>query len=109
PDLRPEMTARVDLLIAQRRGVLLVPLNAIFERNGLPVAHVVRPFGFETRQIRLGPTGETEAEVVAGLSAGDRVRLVDAPNANAAPPAETGGMGPLASPAGGLVPSGTAI
>lgn len=79
-DLRPEMTARVDILVGERSGVLLVPINAIFEREGLPVAHVVRRFATDTRRVRLGETGETQAEVVEGLAEGERVALVDAPD-----------------------------
>lgn len=104
-DLRPEMTARVDILVGERSDVLLVPLNAIFERAGLPVAHVIRRFGTDTRRVRLGETGETQAEVVEGLAEGDRVALLDAPDSNvpaaAAPPVK--GLAPQGSPTAGAI------
>jgi HlyD family secretion protein len=103
-DLRPEMTARVDILVGERSGVLLVPLNAIFEREGLPVAHVVRRFGTDTRRVRLGETGATQAEVVEGLAEGDRVALLDAPDSTvptAPPPVK--GLVPQGSPAAGAI------
>ena len=37
-DLRPEMTARVDIVIAERDDVLLLPVNAVFETEGTTVA-----------------------------------------------------------------------
>jgi len=41
PDLRPEMTARADIVLGDRPGVLLVPVNAVFERQGVLVCHVL--------------------------------------------------------------------
>jgi multidrug efflux pump subunit AcrA (membrane-fusion protein) len=88
-DLRPEMTARVDIVVSERQGVLLVPVNAVFERHGLPVCHVLRPLGTETRQVQLGETDDVMAEVVAGLQEGDRVVLSDVTAGQVAPTAVT--------------------
>jgi multidrug resistance efflux pump len=76
-DLRPEMTARADVLVSERKDVLLVPVNAVFERQGILVCHVLRAFGSDTRQVDLGETDDVFAEVRAGLRAGDRVMLTD--------------------------------
>ena len=76
-DVRPEMTARVEILLGERAGVLLLPVNGVFTRDGVQVAHVLGRFGIETRQVQLGETGETLVEVAAGLSEGDRVALTD--------------------------------
>ena len=91
-DLRPEMTARVDILVGERKDVLLVPVNAVFERQGITVCHVFRAFRVETRQVELGETDDVFAEVRAGLRDGDRVALADvstgqpqAPGAAASP------------------------
>jgi len=83
PDLRPEMTARVDILVAERQDVLLVPVNALFNRRGATVAHVIHPWGLETREVRTGESNEEEVEVLAALRVGDRVSLVDVPPAGA--------------------------
>jgi len=92
-DLRPEMTARVDILVGERTDVLLVPVNAVFERQGTTVCHLVRAFRTETRPVELGESDDTFAEVRAGLRDGDRVSLADVstgsapgPAASAAPP-----------------------
>jgi multidrug efflux pump subunit AcrA (membrane-fusion protein) len=104
-DLRPEMTARVDVLVGERKDALLMPVNAVFDRQGVLVAHRVGLLGVETRQIELGDANELEVEVKAGLAEGDRVALTDlggaAPAAGAPAPAqpsagsagEAGGLG----------------
>lgn len=86
-ELKPEMTARVDILLGVREGVLVAPVNAVFERNGQAVCHVVHTFHVETRAVQLGDTNETFVEIIAGLREGERVALTD-----------------LASPADGVAP-----
>jgi multidrug efflux pump subunit AcrA (membrane-fusion protein) len=76
-DLRPEMTARVDVSLGERPDVLLIPVNAVFERDGVTVAHVVRSLGADTRAVQLGESDDAVVEVVAGLEEGERVALSD--------------------------------
>jgi multidrug resistance efflux pump len=90
-ELRPEMTARADILVGTRADVLLVPVNAIFDRQGTYVAHVVSRFGVETRPVDIGETNDVVVEVVSGLREGDQVMLTDpgksaASDGAAAPP-----------------------
>jgi HlyD family secretion protein len=93
-DLRPEMTARVDVLVGERTGVLLVPVNAVFDRQGVTVCHVLRSFRVETRPVELGDTDDVLAEVRAGLQEGERVAIHDILTGQApAAPAATGSMG----------------
>jgi multidrug resistance efflux pump len=75
-ELRPEMSARVDILAGERRNVLLLPINAVFEKEGVLVAYVVKTFGIEARQIAAGESNELEVEIVAGLREGERVTLL---------------------------------
>jgi HlyD family secretion protein len=88
-DLRPEMTARADIVVGTRPDVLLVPVNAIFERQGRFVAHVVGPQGTETREVDLGESNDVLVEVTTGLHEGEQVALTDrdtvTPDAAAAP------------------------
>jgi hypothetical protein len=93
--LKPEMTARVDVQIGERRGVLVIPPNAVFEQQGVPAVHVVRAFDLQTRMVQLGESTGTAVEVVAGLQEGERVLLTDVPRA----PALTGIGGAPAAPA----------
>lgn len=88
-ELRPEMTARVDILLGERSGVLLLPVNAVFDRQGLFVCHVVGRFGIETRQVQLGESNDLVVEVVAGLRPGERVTLTDVKTSAPATPGST--------------------
>jgi hypothetical protein len=83
-DLRPEMTARADVVTGQRADVVVAPVNAVFDRNGSPVAHVVTRLGTETRRLQLGEASDTDVEIVDGLAPGERVALIDHGDAAAA-------------------------
>jgi multidrug efflux pump subunit AcrA (membrane-fusion protein) len=76
-DLRPEMTARADVVVGTKDGALLVPLNAVFDDHGTLVAHVVRPLGIETRAVEVGESNDLLVEVASGLKEGDQVMLTD--------------------------------
>ncbi|MGQ0733411.1 MAG: efflux RND transporter periplasmic adaptor subunit [Acidobacteriota bacterium] len=76
-DLRPEMTARADVVLGTRPDVLLVPVTAVFERAGTFVTYVVGARGLESRVVQLGASNDRMVEVVAGLSEHDRVSLVE--------------------------------
>jgi HlyD family secretion protein len=95
-ELRPEMTARVQVDVGTLANVLLVPVNAVFERQGLPVVHVMRTWGPETHPAQIGASSETLVEVLSGVSEGDQVALrdvVDSGNRQQGPAAS-----PVASP-----------
>ncbi len=87
-ELRPEMTARVDILVGERQDVVLLPVNAIFEDDGMTVVNVLRGGQVESRQVELGEQNQRFVEVVAGVAEGDRVMLVgDTPGAGDGPAA----------------------
>jgi HlyD family secretion protein len=89
-ELRPEMSARADIVVGTRSGALLLPITAIFERQGQLVAHVVRPYGIEVRPVDVGESSETLVEIVSGLTDGEQVMLTDAGHAVvSAPPSAT--------------------
>jgi multidrug resistance efflux pump len=107
-ELRPEMTARVDIQVGERSSVLLLPVNAIFERQGLPVVHVQRRFGIETRTVQIGQSSDTLVEVVAGVAEGERVALRDVLDSDVQPTAPAGGSA-LVPSAGSGAPIGNPI
>ena len=74
--LRPEMTARVDVLVGDRQDVVRVPINAVFESGGMTLVNVLSGRRVEPRQVELGEQNQRFVEVVAGVAAGDRVMLV---------------------------------
>jgi multidrug efflux pump subunit AcrA (membrane-fusion protein) len=77
PDLRPEMTARADIVTASRSNVLLAPVTAVFDDGGATVAHVVGRFGVETVPVVIGESDDAQVEIVQGVREGDRLMLVD--------------------------------
>ena len=90
PELRPEMTARADIIVLERRDVLLVPVTAIFTRGHELVAHVYRRGRVETRPVQLGESDGSQVEVIAGVAEGDSLMVV-APGSSAGPSAGVSG------------------
>ena len=72
--LKPEMTANVEIVAAERTGALLVPVGAITRRAGRHFATVEKADGtLEERPVRIGITDGTKTEVLDGLAEGERV------------------------------------
>ncbi|MCX7684177.1 MAG: efflux RND transporter periplasmic adaptor subunit [Acetobacteraceae bacterium] len=103
--LLPQMSAQVFFVRAEARDVVLVPLAALSgppRRQGgpPPTVQVQREDGtLETRAIRIGVTDRVNAEVLEGLSPGERVVLRTAPRPNAGRPPQGGP--PQGGPGGG--------
>jgi HlyD family secretion protein len=88
-ELRPEMSARADILVGTRENVLLVPVNAVFEQDGGFVVHRLTRGGVETLRGELGESNDQAVEVVSGVDEGARVLLSTPAAAAAPPPADT--------------------
>lgn len=75
-DVYPGMFARAHFAIGRAKK-LLVPVQSVVRRSEVTAAYVVdAKEGISFRQIRLGePAGEGLIEVLAGLSAGEKVAL----------------------------------
>lgn len=77
PDvMRSGMTATVEFVIAQRKGVLLLPVEAVTYRKGK--AWVVRAGGEEGsdpdyQELELGMSDGKKIEIISGLEEGDEV------------------------------------
>ena len=78
-DLRPEMTARVDIRVGERQDVVRLPVNALFERDGMIVVNTLRGGRVEVRQVELGVQNRQFVEIVAGVAEGDRVMVTGQP------------------------------
>ena len=89
-ELRPEMTARVDIRVGERQDVVRLPVNALFEHDGLTMVNVSRGGRIEVRQIEIGEQNQRFVEVLAGVAEGERVMLVGEPTGGDAPPATPG-------------------
>lgn len=89
PELRPEMTARADVVLLERQNVLLAPVTAIFSRGPGLVAYVSQRGRIDARSITIGESDGTHVEVVAGVAEGDLLMVVQ-PDASSKPPVDAG-------------------
>ena len=74
-ELRPEMTAHLEILVGTEEDVLLIPVTAVFQHEGLPAVRLLQRRGVAIRLVDLGDTDDIMVEVVAGLDDGDQVSL----------------------------------
>jgi multidrug efflux pump subunit AcrA (membrane-fusion protein) len=90
--IKPGMTASVDVVVAERKGVLRLPTSAVSPREGVATVSVLEPDGeTKTRTVRTGLKGDDDIEILDGLREGDRVVLQ--PSAAGRPPAPPAGGG----------------
>jgi hypothetical protein len=82
--MRPAMRFRGEVETGRIPGVLLVPRDVVFLRDGGPVVWARRLVGWREVPVTLGRRNRTQVEVVSGLSEGDRISPIDL----AAPPEE---------------------
>jgi len=75
-DLRPDMTARATIAVADRRQVLTVPISALTKRGDAWLVTVVSGWKTISREVTVGETNGFEAEILAGLREGEQVSLV---------------------------------
>ncbi|GEM_PF-2582962 len=73
--LRAGMTAAVDIVTTRRENALLLPREAVTSREGKPWALRMKDSKGERVALTTGLEGETEVEILSGLSEGDVVRL----------------------------------
>lgn len=72
-EVKPGMTAGVDIVVAEKENVLLVPNRAIRTEQGKRVVVVPSGEGTRTVEVEIGLRNEQVVEITSGLSEGDRV------------------------------------
>jgi HlyD family secretion protein len=97
------LTASADIAVADRQGVLVVPVEAVSTSGG---KNYVTLASGETAPVETGVSDETNIEIVSGVSDGDRVRIVRsgsaASDSASFPSFAGGGIGGMAIPSGGM-------
>ncbi len=73
--LRPEMTAHVQLVVAEREGALTAPRNALIRRDGRQFVMVERDGEWVEAGVRTGWRSENKVEILSGVSQGDVIEL----------------------------------
>ncbi len=79
-NLKPGMNAEAEIIVAELRDVLSVPIAAIFAEG--EATYCFRTDGngdYEQVKVKLGQTSETRAQILSGLSEGDVVLLSPPP------------------------------
>jgi HlyD family secretion protein len=69
--LRPGMSAKVEIIIAQLKNVLAVPIQCVSNRAGKKICYV----GKEERQVETGPYNDKFVQIREGLKEGEKVLL----------------------------------
>lgn len=71
--LRPLMTANVDILTDVLSDVIALPLEALRSNNGDDIVYVIVDGGRQPRKVRVGLRTESQAVIVHGLQEGETV------------------------------------
>ncbi len=78
PQLRPGMTARIEIVLARRADVIKAPIEAIFEEGEKRVAYVLAadPKSPPLKTfVKTGLKDEVEIEILSGLAVGEKLSL----------------------------------
>ncbi len=75
PSLRPGMTVEVDMISEVISGVLFVPVESLFVKEGGVFCRVKKAAGSEERRVTIGRSSSSYVEILEGLGEGDRVLL----------------------------------
>ncbi len=73
--LLPDLTASADVVVGEHDNGLLVPREAVREKDGKPVVYVKQGDTIAPREVEIGAYGTTEVSVVSGLAEGDQVAI----------------------------------
>ena len=73
--LKPGMSAEVEILAAERKGVLLVPQSLLREKDGESYLRVKRGMTFEPVEVKVGLITEESVEITAGVKEGEEILL----------------------------------
>ncbi len=75
PRLMPGMTMLVEIVVEQVEDVIHVPVEAVYNREGVKYCRVKELTGVQERKVVTGRTSKDYAEIVSGLNEGEKVLL----------------------------------
>lgn len=76
PQMKPGMTANNDIIIGSYRDQLLVPMKAVFSKNGKPVVYLKDGHSILEKEIKLAADNGSFGIAENGLQAGDLILMV---------------------------------
>jgi HlyD family secretion protein len=77
PRLRTGMTARVEIEVSSLPSAVVIPVQAVFEDQGVRYVVITRNGQPERRTVTIAAENESLAAIASGVAAGDAVLLVD--------------------------------
>ena len=78
-ELKPGMSAEVEVVISEHQEVLTIPVAAVMESDQGPCCWVQQPTGPERRTLTLGATNDALIIVTSGLDINEKIFLHPAP------------------------------
>ncbi len=75
--IRPGLSASARIAVEKVPDSILVPLEAVFEKNGGFVAYVLHGSRFEERSVQVARRGRTQLMISSGLRPGEKVAIKD--------------------------------
>ncbi len=101
PQVKVGMTASVDVTVAQKDNVLVLPASALSGRGETATVTVRTANGDEERQVTVGLRGDDSVEIASGLSEGDVVVTKVTESTGSSPAGNFPGGGGVGGPPGG--------
>ncbi|MFH1657067.1 MAG: efflux RND transporter periplasmic adaptor subunit [bacterium] len=72
--VKPGMTANVDIIIDTRENVLIVPQRAVIEKDNKKFVRIPSGDGYTEREVQTGLRGsQSDIEIISGLEEGEKV------------------------------------
>jgi RND family efflux transporter MFP subunit len=75
--MKPGQRVRAALFLEERKDVIAVPRQAVFEQDGKKMVYVRRDGAFVPAEVTLGPVSMGRVVIEQGIAPGDEVALVD--------------------------------
>jgi len=75
--IRPGLSASARIAVEKIPNSILVPVEAVFDKNGRSVAYVLDGSRFEERNVQVARRGRTQLLIASGLRPGEKVALKD--------------------------------
>jgi RND family efflux transporter MFP subunit len=76
PELKPGMSSIVVVEIASRKGVLSLPVDAVFNDKGVMHVYKAEGSGFKKLEVKTGLADNDNVEILSGLKEGDEVSKI---------------------------------
>ena len=75
-DLKPGMTCKVEMILAELENVLSVPIAAVFTEGDKTLCYRITDDGFEPVEVKLGGENDEYVQILSGVKEGDEVSLI---------------------------------